>query len=152
VTTCDSSSTPSATTRAASTERLKGSTIDVAFDVDLQGAPTLPQRTQLQLLRIVQEAVANALRHAAAKTITVHARWLANDGAVVLAVDDDGRGFAPPSAPSAGAAPVAGRGLTNMARRARSIGATLTFEPRTPGTRVQVRWEATTATTTASVR
>ena len=132
------------------TERLKGSAVDVAFDVDLKGAPSLPQRTQLQLLRIVQEAVTNALRHASARSITVRAHWDADDGAVVVVVSDDGRGFTPPRD---GAGGTTGRGLVNMARRARSIGATLAITPGTPGTRVAVRWATQgppTTTTTAT--
>jgi signal transduction histidine kinase len=139
-------------------ERLKGGSVDVVFDVLLTDAPTLPQRTQLQLLRIAQEAVTNALRHAGATTITVRARCA--DGVLVLSVDDDGRGFPAPAPDPAGApamtataatataaARTTGRGLTNMARRARSIGATLAITPRAPGTRVEVRWS--TATTPA---
>ncbi|MBM4281056.1 MAG: hypothetical protein FJ137_09950 [Deltaproteobacteria bacterium] len=53
----------------------------------------MPQRTQLQLLRILQEAVTDALRDADGKVITVRARWHADKGAVVLVVQDHGRGL-----------------------------------------------------------
>jgi signal transduction histidine kinase len=128
------------------TERLNHSSVAVLFDVDLSGAPALPQRTQLQLLRIVQEAVTNALRHAGAGTIAVRARWKPADGAVVLSVEDDGHGFTLPGPSSASSPPSTGRGLLNMARRARSIGATLAITPRAPGTQVEVRWMKTTTT------
>ncbi len=117
-------------------ERLRGGSVAVDFDIALGDVPPMPQRTQLQLLRILQEAVTNALRHADARTITVRARWVADEHTVVAVVEDDGRDL--PSPPAPGTA--TGRGLTNMARRAASIGATLTVEPNHPGTRVAVRW------------
>ena len=46
-----------------------------------------------EILRIAQEAIQNALRHARARRVSV--RLAADDGAVVLEVADDGVGFDP---------------------------------------------------------
>lgn len=63
--------------------------------------------------RIAEEALANALAHAGAQTISVQVQE-ADDG-FVMQIRDDGRGFAAGSAPAAG--------LTGMRERARAIGA-----------------------------
>jgi signal transduction histidine kinase len=71
------------------------------------------------VLRIAQEALQNALRHAHAERVTVGLR--AADGHVVLEVSDDGVGFDPD------AARLRARrlGLTSMEERARRIGGRL---------------------------
>lgn len=104
----------------------------------LDGAPEIGHRVQLQLLRILQEAVSNSLRHAGAKNLAVTARWLTDERSVAIEVIDDGVGLETSQA----AALVEGRGLRNMARRALSIGAELTMEGARPGTRVRVLWRA----------
>jgi PAS domain S-box-containing protein len=59
-----------------------------------EGFPsTLPERTGREIVRIVQEALANARRHAEPRRVEVR---LALDGGVVrVEVSDDGRGFEP---------------------------------------------------------
>jgi len=54
------------------------------------GARLAPE-TELALYRIVQEALANAARHAAADDVTV--RWSFAGDAIEVEVADDGRGF-----------------------------------------------------------
>jgi PAS domain S-box-containing protein len=72
-----------------------------------------------QLFRIAQEAMTNAVKHGGGSRIEVE--LIARDGAVVLAVEDDGRGFG-----TADGAPAdTGRGLGIMEYRARDIGASL---------------------------
>jgi signal transduction histidine kinase len=89
----------------------------------------LTPETGLAIVRIVQEAVNNAVRHAAARTITVRAR---PDGAVVeLCVADDGKGFEP----RPGAARV-GRGLNAMRSRAAKLGGELAVQSSPKGTKV----------------
>ncbi|HSK52385.1 MAG TPA: sensor histidine kinase [Clostridia bacterium] len=65
-----------------------GQRVQVRCDPDL---PDLPVRTQAELLRIAQEALANVHRHAEADRIRVDVR--PEDGEVVLVIEDDGRGF-----------------------------------------------------------
>ncbi len=67
-----------------------GSGVEVAIDVT--GPVTeLPEEMEQHLLRIVQEAVTNALKHAGARKIWVKIRVEASK--VCLAIVDDGRGF-----------------------------------------------------------
>jgi signal transduction histidine kinase len=69
----------------------------------------------LNLLRIAQEAIANALRHANAQTIQVHLNY--SPQALQLTIRDDGCGFDPQL-------PAGGFGLMGMQQRASRIGAT----------------------------
>ena len=79
----------------------------------------LPSATQHHLLRIAQEALTNAVKHAQARRIRV---TLENGpGAVILSVTDDGRGF-----DAAAASKVEGHfGLRGLRTRARAIKADL---------------------------
>jgi signal transduction histidine kinase len=84
------------------------------------------------LLRIAQEAIANAARHAGAGHIHVDLRQERN--AVRLRVTDDGRGF------DVGAtlgADTGHYGLKGMQERARRIGARLTVTSSAAGTVVE---------------
>lgn len=78
--------------------------------------------TEKHVFRIVQEAVANALRHAAARHVRVEAHFESNRAEFV--VIDDGRGFDLEAAASKGF------GLTSMRERAAQIGGTLRVESR----------------------
>ncbi len=89
----------------------------------------------LQLMRIVQEAFANVLKHAGAHTITVRTRTAqlaTGEPAIAVEIEDDGRGM------QSGRA--AGRGLANMRRRAQALAAEIEIGPGPRGgTRVVVR-------------
>jgi signal transduction histidine kinase len=78
--------------------------------------PGLTPARVLHVLRILQEAVTNAIRHGRARQLWFSAAD-ADDGAT-LVLRDDGSGFD-------GAAQPTGRGLKNMHRRAAECGATL---------------------------
>lgn len=99
----------------------------------VEGAFDLPTAVEEELYHIAQEALNNALKHAAATSVTVAIR--AEDGWLVLEVQDDGRGFNPNTVSSYG-----GMGLINMRERAERLGGSLVVES-TPGagTRVDVR-------------
>jgi signal transduction histidine kinase len=115
----------------------------VRFDWQVTNLPPLgelgPERA-LHVLRIVQEAVTNVLKHARATQIAVRTGTVPDDHGVpgvFVEVRDDGRGFA--------RAGRGGRGLANMARRAASLGGTLAIEPAAPGSRVRLWIPATRA-------
>ena len=95
---------------------------------------SLTPETEEELLRIAQEAVHNAIRHAQAKAIQVmleYARKL-----VTLTVSDDGRGFDV----AEGLSKADHWGLKNMRERAALIRATYTLTSGTEsGTKVEVR-------------
>jgi PAS domain S-box-containing protein len=65
----------------------------IVLELDDEAAK-LPQPLALTLFRIVQEALRNVIRHAEARQVVVGIRM--EDGAAVLAVRDDGRGFMVP--------------------------------------------------------
>lgn len=93
----------------------------------------LPEDHEAVVLRIAQEAVYNALRHAGARTVDVSLRVL--DGSAVLEVADDGSGFAASDGDQQG-----GLGLASMRDRACSIGGTFGIDA-APGRGTTVRLE-----------
>jgi signal transduction histidine kinase len=104
--------------------------------VELELEDELPPepRRDAEVLRIAQEALNNAIRHADAAH--VHVRLNGRDGGLVLKVDDDGKGFDP------GAAELRSRrlGLTSMEERARRLRGRLTIDS-APGSGTRVRLE-----------
>ncbi len=84
------------------------------------GVRALPSAHEEALLRVAQEALHNALRHAAAATVRI-GLWRSGP-ATVLEVSDDGRGFNPSAVRRAGRH----LGLVSMRDRAAAVGGTLT--------------------------
>jgi signal transduction histidine kinase len=98
-------------------------------------APRLSPNSEVQLLRIIQEALANVRKHARASGAQVR---LSVDGAALTAsIEDDGAGFEPDALGHAG---MPRFGMATMRERAEAIGGTLTIvsEPG-QGTRVVAR-------------
>ena len=93
------------------------------------GAPyRLSSDVERNLFRIAQEAVTNAIRHAAARQVDIEVRF--DPDRTHVAIADDGRGFDPNAAHD-------GFGLTSMRERASQIGAALSLESGpSSGTRV----------------
>ncbi|MDP1894273.1 MAG: 7TM diverse intracellular signaling domain-containing protein [Hydrogenophaga sp.] len=83
----------------------------------------LGSNATLQVMRVLQEAVTNTVKHAEAQHITVRA-WLEGSPhrALVLEVRDDGRGLVAVR-PASG-----GRGLRHMVQRAETLGGTLSVD------------------------
>ncbi|MGD9570522.1 MAG: ATP-binding protein [Thermoleophilia bacterium] len=100
-------------------ERLEWSGARVEVDVD--PAESLSETRRTAVFRIVQEAVTNIARHAAAERVLVRAHE--EGGSLVVEVSDDGRGF-DPAAPRAGVAE-GHLGLAAIEERARLAGGTL---------------------------
>jgi signal transduction histidine kinase len=105
-----------------------------AVKLRLEGDAPPNGSADAEVLRIAQEALQNALRHAGAQHVDV--RLEADDGRLRLAVADDGEGF-DPSDPALRARRL---GLTSMEERARALGGRLTIESR-PGTGTTVSLE-----------
>jgi signal transduction histidine kinase len=99
----------------------------------LRPVPTPPREVAHELLRIAQEAMINAARHARARTIRVTLKP-APGGGMRLSVIDDGRGFDPDQTTS-------GFGLACLRDRAAAIQAKLSIVSAPgAGTRVAVAW------------
>ena len=79
------------------------------------------------MLRIVQVALTNAVRHSGASVVTIALRRLGEQ--LEVSVTDNGHGGADEGL-------MHGRGLTNMQARASSLGASLALHSGAQGTRV----------------
>ncbi|MGA3135459.1 MAG: two-component regulator propeller domain-containing protein [Terracidiphilus sp.] len=80
----------------------------------------LPAKTELEILRVAQEAIHNVKKHAGAKNLFVQLEYGADE--IALEVRDDGRGFASGEEPES---PLGHYGLTGMRERAAAIGGVL---------------------------
>jgi signal transduction histidine kinase len=101
--------------------------------VKIQGSPVrLPAQVEMNLLRIGQEAVANAVKHGLAQHVNIELHYASSS--VCLAVTDDGQGFA-----AGHTAPTGHFGLLDMRERAQSMGTELKIESEPGrGTRIAV--------------
>jgi len=109
---------------------------DVRLNLTLKNIPrTVPVDIEYNLLRIAQESVANAVKHAAARTI--HVTLNGGGGHIFLSIEDDGIGFAPFEGP---VARFGHYGIIGMKERATQIGATFRIDTEQGrGTTVSVR-------------
>jgi signal transduction histidine kinase len=116
---------------AAMLQRVHG----VKVRVDTDGEPPgVEPGCAGEILRIVEEALHNAVRHAAAHTVTVHLHR--GEHTLRVEVSDDGVGF-DPTDPDLRSHHL---GLTSMEERARELGGTLTLSAR-PGSGTVVSLE-----------
>jgi two-component system nitrate/nitrite sensor histidine kinase NarX len=100
-------------------EKFEGQTgIRTSFDVS-GDAPIPATVSAIQVLHIVQEALSNARKHAGARAVSIAMR---RGEELVIAVQDDGRGFDPAALDQGGGAHV---GIAIMRERAHRIGARL---------------------------
>jgi signal transduction histidine kinase len=116
---------------------------DIALDwraVTPQGVPVHPELRPwhvIQIVRLLDEAVTNAVKHAEAKRVTVRIETLTGQDGLdrgCITVEDDGKGFEiAPDGGAAGAAKAA-RGLRNMRSRAARCGAELELSSCAQGT------------------
>jgi signal transduction histidine kinase/ligand-binding sensor domain-containing protein len=96
-----------------------GSAVEVRVDVEGESRP-LPEETEQHLLRIAQEAVTNAVKHARASQVSIHLEMASRE--LSLRVADNGRGFEQDGAFSE----VGGHfGLLGMRERAERLGGEL---------------------------
>jgi signal transduction histidine kinase len=100
--------------------------VDVRLDAE-GTFESMPNGRDGEILRIVEEALHNAVRHAQAATVTVRLRG--DDRSLSVEVADDGIGF-DPTDPELRSHHL---GLTSMEERARELGGTLELRAR-PGT------------------
>jgi len=94
----------------------------------------LGEQTEIVLLRMTQESLNNALKHAQAKHVRVAVDFRADS--FLLTISDDGRGFSVTEA-TARQLDESGAGLSNLYRRAGLLGGTCIITS-TPGAGTQV--------------
>ena len=112
-----------------SRRRAPGCDIHLSVEEDAAHLP-LDKDGQVEILRIVQEALTNARRHSGAKAVSVSVATLGD--VLEVEVSDDGRGFDPVAA--------SGMGTRTMRERARALGGDLEVESR-GGEGTTVRFE-----------
>ena len=113
--------------------RFRAAGIELAFVYrDLPDRLEIGADDALQILRVLQESLANALKHARARSVVVEVSLQGAPQRFVLAVSDDGGGF--------DAAASGGRGLSGMRRRAQKIGAGLQVASDARGTCVVLEY------------
>ena len=103
---------------------------------ELPPLPNLTPRNVLHILRVLQEALTNVLKHARATRITVTTEIDALTHEALITVADDGRGFGSEAAEAHGRNRPMGRGLGNMRRRAEAVGGSFAIDGGPQGTRV----------------
>ncbi|MDF2463321.1 MAG: Phytochrome-like protein cph2 [Ramlibacter sp.] len=107
----------------------------IALRWEVQNIPPLDwldPRNSLHILRIVQEAFTNIIKHANATEVRV--ATAADADAVTVSISDNGSGFDVERALKSG-----GKGLANQLRRAQAIGAEITWASSGCGTRLTLR-------------
>jgi signal transduction histidine kinase len=108
--------------------------LGVELNISDQRDIRLGEGAQVQLLRIIQEALANVRKHAKARAVAI--QFSRDGGWVEVSVADDGQGFEPEQAGHQGYR----FGLQMMKERAESLGGTLAVLSRLrEGTRILVR-------------
>lgn len=113
--------------------RLQAIGIDLRWQMEAFPAGlVLPPTTTLQILRIVQEAINNTIKHAEARHIDIELGEGAPPSELLLLVRDDGKGFQADAAHG-------GRGLSGMQRRATSAGVGVDIRSSDQGTTIEIR-------------
>jgi signal transduction histidine kinase len=108
--------------------RLKSSGIQLDWQVrDLPKLACLTPQNVLHILRILQEAFTNVLKHARANTVKVDTGIAGTPAQVYVSVTDNGIGLSNEHR---------GHGLANMRRRAQAIGGTLDIVSAATGTMI----------------
>lgn len=113
------------------TRVLEAGDIECAWRLEGLAGSRLGGRRSLDFLRVLQEAMANVLKHSAATRVEVQVA--AVRGELALFVRDNGRGFA------ALPAPAGGMGLSSMRARAARLGGTLAIRSGESGTTLELR-------------
>ena len=125
-----------ATLQLLAEQTSRSSGIDIVFDGNRDGNRLSPA-TEIGLYRIAQEALNNAVKYAAAQTIRI--ALAQDDKKLILAVEDNGKGFSSKASPANGKPFPIVNGLDNMRTRSRLLNGELTIisKPR-KGTAVTV--------------
>jgi signal transduction histidine kinase len=96
--------------------------IETSLDSDLDHELSLSPRCEVQMIRVIQEALTNVRKHSGAKSATV--RITESDSTTTFVIEDDGRGFAPGGSPT----DRDGFGLFTMRERVALLNGSLTID------------------------
>ena len=110
-------------------QRIDAGNTRLHWQIELPPEPHLDPRSILNILRIIQEAINNALRHGRPTNIWIEAVG-ASQRPIRISVRDDGSG-APEMLRR-------GRGLSNMETRARELGGHIQWISEAPGLKVEL--------------
>jgi len=105
--------------------------LNLEFDENLDKETTLSSVRMLNIYRITQEAVQNAVKHSQAEKTTI--KLAINNGELLLSIVDNGRGFDQKN-------PVRQSGLSNMKNRCLEAGGKFVLESQPTGTRISCRF------------
>jgi signal transduction histidine kinase len=104
-------------------ELVRAAAAELQVELSVTGAARpLPPAVDLTAYRIVQESLTNVIRHAEAREATISIHY--DPDAVVVEIDDDGRGSS-----NGAATPADGHGLAGMRERAAALGGRLEAGP-----------------------
>jgi signal transduction histidine kinase len=130
--------------RERAAAQLRPHNIGLDWKVAAPGLPVHPELRPwhvIQIVRLLDEAVTNAAKHAGPSRITVSVETFtdaAGEACGRVTVTDDGKGFALAADGGAAGAGAASRGLRNMRNRAARCGARLDLESGPGGTSVRL--------------
>jgi signal transduction histidine kinase len=103
--------------------------VELQIHASINPSATIPPQIQVNVLRLAQEAVTNAVKHSGARTIDVHLTY--HDGTLDLRVADDGHGEE-----TRGNSPMADAGhfgIIGMRERCEKLGGHFEFHTRPTG-------------------
>jgi signal transduction histidine kinase len=115
-------------------DQLESARIDLEWAVtDLPDIPGMSPGQSLHIMRIVQEAITNCIKHAECKKITL-ATGMLNEDEIFIDIIDYGIGMKIDNETTSSH----GRGITNMHYRAQQIGASLHMDSGSQGTQIRL--------------
>ncbi|WP_158971852.1 sensor histidine kinase [Paraglaciecola sp. L3A3] len=126
-----------ATLRASLQENLHNASIKLNWDMNTipEVKSTTPSKN-IHILRIVQECITNAIKHAKCSELTLRVfskRLVDNNYLIIIEIEDNGCGFIVNELEKNGA-----RGLKNLKYRAQEINSSLMFESTSKGTKIRL--------------
>lgn len=108
--------------------------VNIELETNLTPESNLSSLRSGHVVRVVNEAMSNVLRHARAHNVRIRA--MREEDLLIISIKDDGNGFVP--------GPSAGHGLQNMRDRARLLNGTLEIDSKIgKGTQITLKipWE-----------
>lgn len=101
------------------------------IEIDEHALDGVVLEIRIELLRIVQEAITNIIKHAKARHVSV--LLYREDNELYMTISDDGKGISPHYTSSGGL------GIRSMEERIRRLGGVLTINSKSHGTEVIVQ-------------